>query len=158
MIGHIERRLAIAALLLIAACSSSKSIVESNTYVNQPGDPIEISVEGLNLDPRMMGNIDQPFDFGVVVANNSDLDATVTQVNVFQNTTGAYVVSPVTVTEDVTIEPAKEHKFEVKMMARSAGSRNPMADYSRAMIGLRVVVTLSNSDRYVQQFEIPVRQ
>jgi hypothetical protein len=148
------RRLTIAALLFVTACSSS-SIVQSNTYVNQPGDPIEISVEGLNVDPHMIEGRDRPFDFAVVVANNSDLDVTVTNVNVFQNSVGGMVADPFSSKYDVTIEPAKEHNFEVKMTARSPQQTSAMSTYS-PNIALRVVVSLSNGDRYLQEFVIPI--
>jgi hypothetical protein len=152
----IARRATIAALLVVAACSSAPSIVQSNTYVNQPGDPIEISVEGVNVDQRVIEGRDQPFSLGVVVANNSDLDVTVTNVNVFQNSVGPLIVDPFNASFDVTIEPAKEHAFDVRMIARRASEKSAMFSDAAPVMALRIIVTLSNGDRYMQQFEIPM--
>jgi len=152
----IARRATIAALLVVAACSSSSSIVESHTYVNQPGDPIEISVEGVNVDQRAMQGSDQPFSLRVVVANNSDLDVTVTRLNVFQDSVGPLIVDPFNAAFDVTVEPAKEHGFDVKMIARPASEKSAMYSNSSLTMALRVVVTLSTGDRYLQQFDIPM--
>jgi len=150
------RRLTIAALVFLTACSSSRSIVESQTYVNQPGDPIEITVEGVNVDQRFFEGREQPFSMSVVVANNSDLDVTVTNVNVFQNSIGPLIVDAVSAGFNETIEPAKEHAFDMKLMARQAPEKSAMYAASAQTIALRVIVTLSNGDRYMQQFAIPM--
>jgi hypothetical protein len=150
------KHIALLAFVLLAGCASN-SIVQSNTYVNQPGDPIEITVEGLDVKQAFAG--EQSFAMQVVVANNSDLDVTVTNLGVFQNSVGGgLIVQPVNAAYDVTIEPAKEHPFEVALRATRAGENSAMSSYNTPVIALRIVVTLSNGDRYIQEFAIPVRE
>ena len=151
---------ALAAMLLVAivtGCSSAPQLVEGGTYVNQPGDPIEITVQGVNVDPAKVhvGGGWTPFEFEVVVANNVDYDVTVTNISVYQSAVSRMVVSDGYSKEvDVTIEPKKEHAFTVSMTAQGADRASGVSSAGNAL-ALRVIVTLSNNDRYSNVFEIP---
>jgi hypothetical protein len=150
----VTRRFAMVAVLLFAGCASSATS-DRGTYVNQPGDPIEITLEGSSPRTEEI-DVSQAISFVVVIANNSDLDVTVTQVNVFQGSVGALVVQPVTSAQNVLIDPGKEAKVDVLLRTMRATEKSAMS-VSAPIIALRVVVTLANGDRYMQAFEIPIR-
>lgn len=148
------QRFALAAFLILAGCSSA-SAPHGGTYVNQAGDPIEITIEGASPRADEIA-MDQPISIAVVVANNSDVEVTVTQVSVYQGSVGGLVVQPFTASPNMLIDPAKEAKFDVLLRTLRASEKSAMSVYA-PIIALKVVVTLANGDRYTQEFEIPIR-
>jgi hypothetical protein len=143
-------------VMLLSACASHALVVETHTYANQPGDPIEITLEPANVQQEPTeGSFTRTLRLTVRVANNSGDDVTVTHVNVYQQSIGGIVADATAVHEDVTIVPGNEHRFALAATLRRTRETSAMSEFA-VPLTLRVVVTLANGDRYAKQFEIPI--
>jgi hypothetical protein len=140
-------------LTFFAACSSSG--VAHDVHINQPGDPIEITVEPpSDAEVSSYGSLSRRVPVNVIVANNSESDVTVTHVSITHQSAGTGDTVHSAVNE--IVDPGKEQKFPLILDLRLNHEVSPMQRKESVPVNLRVAVTLANGDSYFQDFQFRV--
>jgi hypothetical protein len=152
------RRLAVIAVMLLAACASQNAGVMHHAVPGGPGDPIEVRMGNAGGGSVSVFGIQQPggqeLQFVIEISNNSDGDVVVDQVSVVQVTTDApFQLDPVFRKVKELIEPGKEKTFDLP--ARGRQVRMPR-EGERNVVAVKVVVELQSGDSYYYEFEIPI--
>lgn len=149
------RKLSMAVVLFLAACSSTPGI-EKRTIEGGPGDPIEVSLVGAS-QPMMMfargQEMAQQINFQFEVSNNSDGPLTVQRIQVYQHGSAPIQLESAQGGFDTTIEPGHDATFTVNGTARQT---RPARQGDEASIIIRADVALTNGDSYVYTFSVPI--
>lgn len=150
------KAIALASILLLAACSSSSDAV-TNTFECGPEQDLEIRA-GL-ADPGAMREMSGQVTYLVEVANNSHQDLTVKAIRIEPRETGSRSQSRLQGARrsyDQTIPHGTEHVFELPATELSGGM-NDRESFPERYSELMVYVMLTNGDSYRCPFRIARR-
>jgi hypothetical protein len=150
------RRLTIALLVFLAACSSTPGL-DKRTFEGGPGQPIQVDLVG-SSQPMMMyarggRDLPQQVSFQFLVSNNSDELVTVKRIQVYQHGTAPIQLESAQGGFDTDIAPGHDHPFTINANAKQL--RQAAKDDVPQMI-IRADVALTNGDSYVYTFSIPI--
>jgi len=150
------KRLTIALVLFLAACSSSTPGIDKRTFEGGPGQPIQVDLVG-SSEPMMMfsrgHDLPQQVSFQFLVSNNSDETVTVKRIQVYQHGTAPIQLESAQGGFDTEIAPGHDHPFTIN--ANATQLRQARQGDVPEMI-IRADVALTNGDSYVYTFSIPI--
>ncbi|GEM_PF-2075524 len=150
------KRLALAALLLAAGCSSNSLAPPSRTFDAGAGGAIDVQLIGQSTPVMMFargGDLPQQIAFQFLVSNDSSDTVTVKKIMVYQKGAAPVQLETALAGFDTGIEPGHDAQFRVSATARQL---RPARSGDDTSIGLRADVTLTNGDTYVYSFDLPV--
>lgn len=149
------RKLMVAFLLLLAACSSGPRL-DKRTFEGGPGQAIDVQLVG-SSQPMMMfsrgAEMPQQISFQFLVSNNSDDTVTVQRIQVYQHGSAPVQLESAQGGFDTSIEPGHDHTFTVNGTVKQT---RPARQGDEASIIIRADVALTNGDSYVYTFSIPI--
>lgn len=142
------------AVAFVTTCSSSSGL-NSQVIEGGPGQPIVVSIAGVDTGIVVDREGARQYDVQVEVSNDAEVPLTVTRISIVPVFNGAFQIQSASQTFNEMIDPGKDHLFEMRVTGRQV---RPFGRNEANVVQFGCIVTLSNGDAYHYTFEGPVRE